>query len=318
MGTTARQVRLNLFEVEFSAARVNLPSKRFQDNQVATAFLREQPRSVRAHRSRMSDGTTSLYVFDGPVASGQFETVTVDLSTDPNMAVRLAKHAMQRYFRDRGYIARDERFNLLVRERDPRLKRGAAVVYQGVSLQITCPFAERAPRLAAIATWQTPAEFTASITDPVLRGMALGHDVIYRPIGDTTEELRKFRNRYLGRVREFTSDTEAAVYCSDHAVRLLPTSDLYLEARPNVLAEYDRRIGTVGSEPVWSQMLKMNHTLSEGGRRNTAVLHDRLVSITEFLGGGKKQRLSLPTTKFDDVVLNMSLEPLSVSVTPRV
>lgn len=321
MGTTSRRVQLNLFEVEFSERCVNLPSKRFADDSHATEFLRQQPRSMRAHRVRRADGQTALLVFEGEVTTPDFETETVDLSDEPYLALQLARHAIYRYFRDRGFIVRADKFTLTVREQEPRLKRGAAVVYRGVSLQFTSPFAETASKLSVIATWQTPAEFTRSVADPVLRAMALGQAVIFRSERgerDLGPELRGFRNRFLGRIREFTSSSEAAVYCRDHSVRLLSVDELYLEARPNVLAEYDRRTSTVGTEPIWSQMLKMNHTLSDAGRRNTAVLQNRLVSVREFLGGGNKQKLSLPATKFDDVVISMSLDPLIVPVSSRV
>lgn len=313
--TRATRLKLNLFGVNFSEDEISLPHFEFESYERSGEFLKKIPLKIRAHRTqKQADEAVRIYMLSGDYDPKTF--VKINLSGSPYLALDLIRSGLSDYFRNRNFLVQEDRFSLQILEQAPCIEREAALIRRGISITPRHPFDKDVGHYAIAVTWLTPAEFKTSLKDEILKEMALGRGVIFRPNRPKSKmpkELSTYRNKFLGTVREFSSELEAIVYCKDHSTRLLPLDELYLEANPNTLAEYDKRLGGVGPS-LWSKILTLNHTLTDKGRRNTTVLRDRLSSIQKFLGNGNKQTLAIPVSPLSSISIAVNLSPLEVEV----
>ena len=319
MTQATTRLQLSIFRAEFSKSEIILPCLGFEKNEEVRTFVRQLPHSIQVHWEKEPDGErVNLYVLEGEI-EGRQEFMPVSLYATSFLPQKLLSLGLQRYFSERGFLVSRSRVGCRVLEPQPTLKRGALVVRRGVRVQAKRPFSDLPNECVIVVSWTTSAEFTASLVDQTLNSMALGQGVLFRPGKEkiNSPELSKFRNRYIGTVKEFTSPEEAAVYCSDHSLRLLPKRQLFLEAKPSVLVEYGRRLQPSGKS-IWSDILKLNRTLTSNGRRNNAVLKDRLNAIRKFLANGNRRSLTIKATPHDDLVIDIDLKPVIVSIEDNV
>ena len=166
--------------------------------------------------------------------------------------------------------------------------------------------------------WEVKTTFKAKQDEPKLKATALlGLPVLYQPSSQEgiDDEMKPFVNRYLGHVKEIQPQGRAIVDCKDHIQRHIPLIDLFLEASPLVIREYEKRSGLrSSSRSIWHKLQELNFVLSEQGRRNASVLKDRLQAVRLFLGGGSKEQLIVPAACFQEgsVIVGLSPERMEV------
>jgi hypothetical protein len=101
--------------------------------------------------------------------------------------------------------------------------------------------------------------------------------VLYKPDGSISDDLKPFRNRYVGRVRNVESNGTATVICKDDQPRVIRLQDLRLEASPAVIKLYERRVhARSGTSAVIRAIQKLNKSLTTDNRRSLTVMKDRL------------------------------------------
>src|SRR5262249_55165387 len=135
--------------------------------------------------------------------------------------------------------------------------------------------------------WEVKTEFVKSLADDRLRRISEGLPVLlrYNPEDwEPQEELKRYRNHYLGVVRRVLSKDTVEVLCRDNAPHKISADKLFIEAKPSTIKEFENRsAASQGGQSVWRRVQELNHVLTNAGRRNTSVLQDRLNSIRKFL-----------------------------------
>lgn len=310
-------LQVNLFPIEFSADAVSLPRRNFRDQEAASRYLESLPRAISAIRGAAEERGVPVFLFGLPREDFDFPSVEeIELSKNPELAKKLIDNATRDFFANRGMLVRRDFQGSIVLQPGPIIERGDVLIRQGVAVHARRPFANDPTFFVLAASWQTKAEFKESLANDILRSMAVGQSVLYRPPKSVRvdKELKKKINRHIGSVLQVHASGEAVVQCVDHSTRLLPSEHLYLEAGPSTLNEYDRRAGNRGSS-LWNELLKANFTLTSMGRRNTRVLRDRLAAVQRFLGARGETALELAVPFCDRLKVHVDLRPITATYT---
>jgi len=91
-------------------------------------------------------------------------------------------------------------------------------------------------------------------------------------------------------------------------------ADLYAEASPTVIAEFERRSSMpTRQKSSWHRIQELSLVLTAQGRRNGAVLRDRLDAVRKFLGGELTSELGIKASTFDSVQVFIDLRPSKTS-----
>ena len=185
-----------------------------------------------------------------------------------------------------------------------------------LEFQVRRPFKEQADAFILSVQWKTAVLFRESIANGSLRRIAIGAPVIYKPQSKDSvlPALKRFRYKYLGHVKEFQSNSFAVVNCRDSQSYQVPLTDLYLEASPVVIREYENLSGArYSNQSLWHKIQELDFVLNKSGRRNPSVLKDRLQAIRQTLGGPREEVI-IPMNCFQKGSLSLNLSPLNVEV----
>jgi hypothetical protein len=200
----------------------------------------------------------------------------------------------------------------------PDFSKGLVDIYTGIEFQVRRPFKAHPLNFIITAQWKVSVFFRESIGDASLRNLAIKMPVIFKPnrsFNEIPEDLKRWRNKYLGHVQSIGNDNTAKVLCRDEEIRIVALSELYLEGSPFVLRTYEKLIGNRFKGPsIWHKIQQLDFALTQAGRRNPSVLKDRLHSIRKLLGGELKEQLILKLDCFQDGVLTLGLSPLKLEI----
>lgn len=314
----AARLFLNCFPVELSSTAFEVPFLDYDAWEVSTEALREDYAGYLAYRYETDNGRIRIILLDGPQFPEGLGVMNADLAELPYLGERVIERSMAHHLTTKGLVTRWTGFETMAMKRTPEFSRGIINIHSGISFQVRRPFAAEPYGFVISVKWEVSPSFERSLADASLRAISVGMPVLYRPAGSAGElpqELRKFRHRYLGRVREIRSDTEAVVYCRDDQLRQVPLADLVLEASPEAIRAYERESATRHEIPsIWHKIQELNFVLNAAGRRNPSVLKDRLQAIRRVLGGGAREQLVLPLSYFRGGSLSIGLSPVRVEV----
>lgn len=201
----------------------------------------------------------------------------------------------------------------------PDVSRNGIDLHTGISFQAKRPFRDEPYVFFLSAQWEARAFFKNSLSaqESIVKEFSLGMPVLYRPTTEPAADLLPFRDRYLGHVQEFLASHEASVYCRDRKVRTLPLGALYLEASSECIKKYELALGIRDqSHSIWHAIQELSLVLTPSGRRNSAVLRDRLHSIRAFLSGTSQDSLVVPMDTYQSGTVTVGLVPLRAQSDP--
>jgi hypothetical protein len=309
---------LNCFPVELSPVTFEVPFLDYKTWEASTKALREDYGDYLAYRYEADDHQIRVILLDGPQIPEGLSTMTADAGEFPFLGLRVIERSFARHLTAKGLVSWRTGFETLAMKKTPEFSRGSINVFCGISFQVRRPFQAEPYGFVMSVKWEVSASFEQSLVDPTLRAISIGMPVLYRPAatsGKIPEQLQRFRNRYLGRVREIRSEANAVIYCKDDELRQIPLADLFLEASPEVVRAYERESEMKhNARSVWQKIQEMNFVLNAGGRRNRSVLKDRLQAIRRFIGGGAREQVTLPLSYFRDGSISIALSPMRVEV----
>jgi hypothetical protein len=310
---------LNCFPVTLLPMNYTLPYLHYESWKSSTNKLKNDFKDYSWYRLKLNDGRVRALIFNGPEQPRDLRKIDVDVATLPDFGKHIIRHSMVGHFKARGFVIsrKDKGYDTTVLRTSPDFSEDLIDIYCGVSFQIRRPFVEFPDNFVMSVQWEVKTTFNQSISEPRLKAMAMGMPVIYRPSPNVvaSEDMRPFQNRYLGRVCEISSQSEAVIDSKDHVLRRVALADLFLEASPAVIREYERQSGLRrSSRSLWYKLQELSLVLNGQGRRNTSVLKDRLQSVRAFLGGNSKEQLIIPLSCFQEGSISLGLSPLSVEV----
>jgi hypothetical protein len=309
---------LNCFPVELSPTTFDVPFIEYSAWENSTKALREDYYGYLAYRYKTDDQQIRIVLLDGPQVPQALTLMAADVAELPSLAKKVIERSLADYMTARGLVSRRTGFETIVMKKTPDFSQGRINIFCGISFQVRRPFQANPYGFVISMKWEVTASFEQSLIDSILRAISIGMPVLYKPTAVTSkipQELRRFRGRYLGRVREIRSDDEAVVSCKDDQLRRVALADLFLEASPAVIRAYERESGMKREvRSVWQKIQEFNFVLNATGRRNPSVLKDRLEAIRKFLGGGTREQLTLPLRYFGDGTISIGLSPMHVEV----
>jgi hypothetical protein len=313
---------LNAFRAHFPLRDVDLPVLTSPSWEASTQLLRTNFGGFEVARDQRADGSVRLAALSGP-PDVSLERTTLNIEEEDLIGRRLIELAVAQYGQTLGMRVSSGRFDTSVLRPAPEIHTDAFEVSCGISAKAKRPFASEPASFYLLVNWIVRATFTKDLTDSALRAMSVGCGVLFRPrrpIHELTPELKKFRGRFLGHVREIKGSAEAVVLCRDDALRLLPCDELVLEASPSAIREYELRTGaTSGPKSAWYRIQELAFVFTAQGRRNPAVLKDRLNAIRNFLPTGSPTgSISLPLPKLVGGEVIIDFQPSVVPVATHV
>jgi hypothetical protein len=309
---------LNCFPVELSPVTLDLPFFDHETWEASTKELNERYARYTAHRFELNQNQIRTVLFDGPELPQNLDLLTTDVADFPNLGKKIIKKSISSYFEMKGLKTLHSNFRTLILKKSPDFSQGMVNLFCGIAFQVQRPFQDNPYGFIVCVKWEVSVFFEKSLEEPILRNMSVGMPVIYKPNTETgriPEDLRCFRNKYLGKVREIVLQSEAVVFCKDKALRQIPLSDLFIEASPASIREYEKRLGMRhASRSLWYKIQECNFVLTPQGRRNPTVLKDRLQAIRKFLGADSRDILVMPLSCFQKGVVSINLSPMRVEV----
>jgi hypothetical protein len=302
---------LNCFPVEVQPTVLNLPAFTFSSWDEARAARDERFRGFSTYRLQAPERNIRLVLLSGPEITGERQSWELDVGFHPTVGTRFIEQALSDHLNKLGLDVSGNRFEKLAVRQDPSFTQNVISLHTGVSFKARRPFAAEPHQFALSVQWEAKAFFSKSLSDAGLRGISVGLGVLYRPSGPAPKELEPYAGRFLGRVTEVDNDL-AVVSCRDHAVRSLPVHQLYLEARPEAIRQYESRAGRRPDGSIWRRIQQLSLALRNDGRRNESMSRDRLDQIRSLLSAGMTQQLTLPVRSYADCAVTIGLSPIRV------
>ncbi len=310
---------LNCFPVELSPTSLTLPFKEFASWDESSHGLNEKFRSYSTYRHPTEDGHIRLVFFNGPDHCDSADLAEIDLGRFANLASRLIERSLNRHFQSLGIEVTSDSFGSTALRRQPNVSRNGIDLRTGIGFQARRPFRDEPYVFLLSAQWEARAFFKESLAaqEPIVKNLSLGLPVIYRPTTEPPADLLPFRDRYMGHVRELFASHEASIFCRDHHLRTLPLDVLFLEASSECIKTYENALGIREQKlSMLRSIQELSLVLTPSGRRNSAVLRDRLHSITAFLSGSSQDSLVVPMDTYQPGTVTVGLIPLRAQSDP--
>lgn len=304
---------LNCFPVELSPTRLTLAFKEFGRWDESREALKEEFGAYSTYRHPTENGRIRLLFFNGPEQTDSGDLAEVDLGRFGTLASRLIERSLNRHFKSLGMEVSSSSFGSSALRGLPDVSRNGIDVHTGISFQAKRPFRDEPYVYFLAAQWEARAFFKKSLSalEAIVNNLSVGMPVLYRPTVEPATELVPFRDRYIGHVQELLASGEASVYCRDHKTRKLPLDALFLEASSECIKKYEHLLGIKDqSESIWRAIQELSLVLTQTGRRNSAVLRDRLDSIRAFLSGSSQDSLAVPMDTYQSGTITVGLVPL--------
>lgn len=308
---------LNSFPATLVPLEYDLPSLMFSDWEASTKELTSRYGDFSWYRIHEGDRLRAV-LLNGPYLPKDLDTTHLDVRVQSEFGKAIIERSLSRFFATRGFEVERERFGTTkVLRRSPEASQGFIDTFCGVAFQVRHPFHSNPENFMVAAQWEVNPRFNTSLAEPELRAVSPGMAVIFRPDAHSAQAdlLKPYVNRYLGHVIDCPTHSEANVECRDNVIRKVALSDLYLEASPAVIRNYEKRSGlSQSSRSLWYKLQELSFVLNKHGRRNASVLKDRLQAITMFLGGNTKEQLIIPLNSFQEGTITLSLSPAKAEV----
>lgn len=277
---------INWFKVDLAPGEFTLPTKDFATwEESTTARDSDALQSFHLYRGRTGADIISIVLLQGPPVPLGWEERVYAPRTHRNVVAEIIKYSLQEHFKEGNLVVSRSKWGVTATRPVGLLANNALQLSSGVFCQVYSPDAETG--MGVSAQWEVKAEFVKSLADEDLRKICDGLPVLLRYNPDDwepEEQLKPFRNRYLGLVKRVPSKDMVEVLCRDNVPRKIPSDKLFIEAKPSTLKEYENRTrANQRGRSVWQRIQELNHVLTSAGRRNTSVLQDRLNSIRRFL-----------------------------------
>jgi len=306
---------LNWFSIEIAPASINLPVKEFEAFDDSTSAMRERLRDFKCYRPRPPRGASprpAVILLNGPPPPADWPTLTFDLASNADLAGRIALESLAKHFIKREATVHHTRFALFcvwsVEDHDNARIR----LFSGLRVKAHRPSAASKPGIAV--NWEVEARFTASLADELLRSACQHLGVSLRYYGDewpdVPEDLKRFRNKYLGEVSRVISADRISVDARDGHSYSIPPQFLFLEAKPSTMYELERRLST----PFPTRRLQeLSLVLTKDGRRNSSVVRDRLDAVRKKLSPQGNSALIMPLQVYGGGKLIVDVNPLQLN-----
>jgi hypothetical protein len=315
---TSSNLVLNCFPVEISPTTFDFVSVEYSSNTDATTGLQNQYAGFLAQRHDLGDGKVQVILLNGPEEPQDAEFSTFDVGEFYTLGAKLIDRAIADHLIARGIrISRDKSTTKAVMKA-PAFSKGLVDIFNGIEFQVKRPFNDLPYNFVLSVQWKVTVLFNDSLLNPMLRDIARGMPVLYKPDIPHNEvplDLRPFRYRYLGHLHTLETQDKAIVNCKDGELRSVSLSSLFLEGSPAVIREYESKAGMRNpNQSIWHKIQELEFALNHSGRRNSSVLKDRLQAIRKLLGSGLKEQLVLPLSCFRAGSISLGLSPLRVEV----
>jgi hypothetical protein len=305
----------NLFRIELSRRKLTLPYHDCSSWQESGDILRDSLSKHTVYTYESGENQVRIVVFDGPGPPSSYLTTVFDVVSLPYLGTRLIQHSIAHSLQTKGLKILHSKFDIRALPPIPTFSQAGINVFCGISLKAHRPFEFDPMYFVILVKWEVVAMFSESLATETIRNMSIGLPVLYKPTSNAQVELSKFRDRYMGYVREVLSPTQAVIHCKDGHIRNINTEDLYIEASPSAIREFERRIGLRDdTRSAWRKIQELNFVLTKEGRRNRGVLQDRLNAIRRFLIDGGKDQLVIPLACFEQGILTLNLSPVRIDM----
>jgi hypothetical protein len=282
-------VFLNWFALEFSRPIQELPRRIFASWDDLKTFVEAQQwkRSGYVASALREDAEARVQLIpidQSYLAAKQWEASSFELSENMELGSRIAELSLQRHFLDHGFNVHSGQYESTATQEDFQIESVGVRVEKGVSFKpyflqyrrrygITLDWSVRAFCEKPIAAIQTGA------TD-IFAGMPV---VLAKVPQSVDNELLRYAGKYLGIVTSFNG-VEAKVRCRDYRERVILGSEIFPEARPDVLNLLDQwSSGEHKNSSLQKRMMILSFSLTPAGRKNVRILQDRLKAAIETI-----------------------------------
>lgn len=287
-------ILVNWFEVTFERKDCSLPFIAAPSWEASADLLKAQP-AAEIVRVRQPDGSINLYFVSGtpPPNARAGELV---LAAEQRIATRLIEYNLAQFFTRPGTrVHFDYHWGVEATNEVQSFPTIGLTIHQGISAKYFAD-TESKVRHGITLNWIVRPFFTKPISALPSRNYD-GFPVRLNwpaTLGPCPEPLAPFAGRYLGTIVE---PTEAGyrVAVRDQSQQDLDARALYLEPRPEVLAEMEKVLAREsGQASIQRRILQLTHSLKPDGRRNPGILRDQLSSALRFLDPSDRGQVSIP------------------------
>ncbi|MGB9067527.1 MAG: hypothetical protein WCC21_03060 [Candidatus Acidiferrales bacterium] len=318
------QIVVNNFAADLTPVEPSLPFLDYGSWDESTEAKESAFGDFQTWRYEMDDaeaGTSAkpvrMVFLSGPALPDDTPRKPFDIGRFWRIGNLLTEHALASHFTDRGFTVERNQFESVALRPYLSSPDDAIELATGISFLAQRPFRDDTYRFAVAFRWVVQAHFKETLANKALAGIAVGMSVLYRPAGAAPHDLKSFRNRFIGRVRNIENDGTATILCKDDQHRVIPLRDLRLEASPPVIKLYEKRVrGRTGTSSVIRAIQKLNMSLTNDNRRSVTVLKDRLEAIRRLLkeSGSSAEQLIIPLRSFDSGSLALSIAPMEADM----
>jgi hypothetical protein len=306
---------INWFKVDLTPATFMLPTKDYPTWEDSTSARdSDELKPFATYRGRTGPDKISIILLNGPGAPPAWEIRDFAAHTHRNVVSEIIKRTLEVHFQSGRLVTSRSKWGVTATRPVNVQANNAIQLSCGVSCHVHFPDCEAG--IGVTIQWQVTTEFVKSLADDQLRGMCENLPVLLRynlQEWQPEENLKRFRNHYLGSVKQVVSKDVIEVLARDNKCYKIPASNLFIEAKPSTIKEYERRRSTnQGEGVVWRRIQELNHVLTSAGRRNTAVLQDRLNSIRRFLSPQGNDMLMMELPVYGGGQANLDLRPTVV------
>lgn len=311
---------LNSFPVEVTPINFVLPYADFPSWEESTAARDSQFADIATWRYAVDEtelgvnpSRNRMVFLNGPEMPRGADSTTFDLGRFWRIGCLSIEESLGAHFSKFGYEVEKNHFERVALAPHHASIDGSVELATGLSFSVRRPFHDEPYRFAATFQWVVRAFFRDTLENDSLARIALGMPVLYKPRSAPSGELRKFTNRFLGRIRSIEgSKGIAVVLCKDEAPRSVRLVDLRLEASPAVIKTYEKQIRSrSGPSSIIRTIQQLKLSLTKENRRNITALRDRLERIRSLLleVGSSRDQLVVPLASFQSGSISMGLAP---------
>lgn len=311
---------LNSFPAQISPTQVTLPYIEFSSWEESTEAKDNHFKDYHSWRFETDRQQIRLVLLAGPTRPPDASEDVFELGRFWRIGTLLIENSISQYLAGTGMRVMPGHFENIALRQATGSPHEMIQLYTGVSFRARRPFRDDPLGFTVSFQWEARAQFEESLSSDSLLAICAGMPVLYQPRRAATGELAQFENRFIGKVKHVPGGDTVEVQCKDNVPRQVPRRDLWLEASPATMREYERQVGgSVGSTSVWRRIQELSMVLTNDNRRNPAVLRDRLDAIRAVLAGSdspSREELVIPFFSFAQGTATLSLSPLQVEVTP--
>jgi hypothetical protein len=317
------QLVINNFAADFMPVELSLPFLDYGSWEESTEAKESQFANHDTWRYEMDAaelGTSTnrirMVFLNGPSFPAGATKTKFDIGRFWRIGNLLAEQALACHFSQQGFLIEQSHFEKVALRPYLSSPDDAIELASDVSFLAQRPFREEIYGFAVAFRWVVQAHFKETLANATLSGIAVGMPVLYKPVNAIPDNLKAFRNRFVGRVRSVESDGTATVLCKDDEYRTIPLRDLRLEASPAAIKIYERKVrGRSGTSAVIRAIQKLNKSLTNDNRRSLTVLKDRLEAIRTLLqeSGSSTDQLVIPLKSYESGSLSITIAPMEAN-----